>query len=49
MLTLKPKGRGNWRSVVMAVEGFRVDPMLVRVGQTLTLAGIVWRICRVQP
>lgn len=49
MLFLKPKGRGNWRTAVMAIEGDRADPLLVRVGETITLAGIVWRICKVFP
>lgn len=49
MVTIKPAGRGNWTPVVLAIEGPRVDPLLVRVGQTFTLAGIVWRICKVMP
>lgn len=28
MLVLKPKGRGNWTSIVMAVEGNRATPLL---------------------
>ncbi len=49
MLTIKPAGRGNWAPVVMSVSGKRIDPLLVRVGQTLVLAGVVWRICEVLP
>lgn len=49
MLILKPKGRGNWRSATMQVDGDRAEPLLVRVGETFTLAGIVWRICKVLP
>jgi hypothetical protein len=49
MLVLKPKGRGNWRTVVMSVEGDRAQPLLVKVGDSVTLAGIVFRICKVIP
>ena len=49
MLVLKPNGRGNWSSIVMAVEGNRATPLLVKVGETVTLAGIVFRICKVIP
>ena len=48
-LVLKPQGRGNWRSIVMAIEGLRVEPLFVKVGDRLPLAGIVWRICQVLP
>lgn len=48
MLTLKPKGRGNWTAIVMAIEGRRASPLLIRVGQTIELGGVVWRICRVE-
>lgn len=48
-LTLKPKGRGNWTSITMQIDGDRASPLLIRAGQALTLGGVVWRICRVQP
>lgn len=41
MLICKPKGRGNWKQIVVAVEGQRVSPLLVRAGQVLTLGGVV--------
>ena len=47
-LVLKLKGRGNWTSVVMALDGVRVSPLLIRAGQTFTLGGVVWRICEVR-
>lgn len=47
ILTLKPKGRGNWHELVMAIEGSRAQALLFQIGQTITLAGIVYRICKV--
>lgn len=49
MLVCKPQGRGNWKAIVIAIEGDRVVPLLVRAGQLLTLGGVVWRICKVTP
>ncbi len=49
MLVLKPKGRGNWTPIVLTVDGDRATPLLVKVGETVTLAGIVFRICKVIP
>lgn len=49
MLILKPKGRGNWTSIVLAVEGKRLSPLLIRVGQLIPLGGVTWRICKVLP
>jgi hypothetical protein len=49
MLVCKPKGRGNWLPMVMSVEGWRADSILVRVGATFELAGVIWRICSVSP
>lgn len=48
MLTLKPKGRGNWKPITMRVEGDRANPLLVKVGDSLMLAGIVFRICNIK-
>lgn len=47
MLVCKPKGRGNWRSIVVAIEGDRAAPLLVKVGDTFTIGGVVFRICKV--
>lgn len=47
MLICKPKGRGNWKSIVVSIEGSRVSPLLIRVGEVLTLGGIAFRICKV--
>ena len=49
MLILRPKGRGNWRTTTLAIEGPRASPLLIRAGQLLTLGGVVFRICRVLP
>lgn len=48
-LTLKPAGRGNWAHVTVTLDGKRATPLLFRVGQTLALGGIVFRICSIQP
>lgn len=48
-LILKPRGRGNWRSVLVTVTGAHVLPMLVRAGQTFSLGGVTFRICEVKP
>lgn len=47
-LTLKPRGRGNWRAMTMHLDGER-GGLLLRVGQLLVLGGITWRICAVHP
>lgn len=47
MLTLKPRGRGNWSVLLLRIEGDRAQPLLFKVGETLMLAGIVYRICKV--
>ncbi len=47
MLVLKPIGRGNWTPVYMQLSGYRAQPLLFRVGSTIDLAGLTFRICRV--
>ena len=49
MLTLKPKGRGNWRTSTLHIEGAHQLPLLVAVGQLITIGGVVFRICGVKP
>jgi hypothetical protein len=49
MLICKPKGRGNWRTTVFAVEGFHVSAWTVRIGECFTLGGVVFRIVKVDP
>lgn len=45
----KPSGRGNWRQIALSIEGPRAQPLLVKIGDHFTLAGITWRICGVHP
>lgn len=49
MLILKPKGRGNWASVTVAIEGARITPLSIAVGQLITLGGVTFRVCQVLP
>lgn len=49
MLICRPKGRGNWKPIVLAIEGDRASPLLVRVGHEFTLGGVVWRVAKVLP
>lgn len=47
-LTLRPPGRGNWHPLVMRLSGAR-SSLFIRVGQTLFLGGITYRISKVEP
>jgi hypothetical protein len=49
MLILKPKGRGNWRTSTLHIEGAHQLPLMVEVGQVITIGGVVFRICEVRP
>lgn len=46
-LVLKPKGPGNWAELHLEITGSRAQPILFRVGETIPLAGILFRICKV--
>lgn len=46
-LVLRPRGRGNWKTVLLQVKGWRAESLLVRRGQTIELGGIVFRIVEV--
>lgn len=48
-LLLRPPGRGNWATLRMQIDGDRAAPLLIRVGQRITLGGIKFRIVRVFP
>ena len=48
-VVLKPKGKGNWASVTMRIDGRHVTPLSMRVGQLLTIGGVVFRVCKVLP
>jgi hypothetical protein len=47
MLVLKPVGRGNWSALRVTLDGTRAQPLLFRVGSTIELAGLLFRICEV--
>lgn len=47
-LLCRPRGRGNWRVVRIAVD-FVPDPLFVRAGQLVTIGSRVLRIVSVQP
>lgn len=49
MLVLKPRGRGNWHALTLAVEGAHLPWLTVRVGDFVPLGGVVFRVCRVLP
>lgn len=50
MLICRPPGRGNWATLVLTVEGRRAPlPLEVHVGQLVTIAGKVFRVCKVMP
>ena len=46
-LTLKPIGRGNWTTITMTVEGDRANPLLVKIGDTIEIGGITFRVTEV--
>lgn len=48
-LILRPKGPGNWATITMAILGDRAAPLLVRVGDPVTIGGIVFKVCQVLP
>lgn len=47
-LILKPKGRGNWKALSVSIKGTHLSPLLICIGQLMTLGGIVFRVCEVQ-
>lgn len=47
-LTLKPIGRGNWTTITMIVTGDRASPLLVKVGDQITIGGAVFRITEIK-
>ena len=48
-LVLKPKGPGNWRPITLQVTDQRASPLLVKVGDPVTLGGIVFKVSAVLP
>ena len=49
ILIVKPRGRGNWAAISMAIEGRHLSPLMLRIGQCFDLGGVTWRICEVMP
>lgn len=49
MLILKPKGRGNWRTLVLQVSGHHLPGLTVRPGDVVPLGGVLFRVCEVRP
>jgi hypothetical protein len=51
MLVLRPPGRGNWKPVLLTVEGkpHLPPPMYFAVGQRIPLGGMVFRVSKVMP
>lgn len=47
MLHLRPKGRGNWRMITLAVGGIDPDLFRFRLEQDVVLAGRSYRIVKV--
>jgi hypothetical protein len=48
-LVLVPIGPGNWREARMSYTGPQSAPFLARVGERFTVAGVTWRVRRVEP
>lgn len=48
-LILRPRGRGNWSTLSVTIEGARAVPLLFRRGDPFTLAGRTFRIVEVRP
>lgn len=49
MLVLRPVGRGNWKPLIVVVQGERAAPMLVRKHDRIPLGGVVYRVAEVRP
>lgn len=48
-LILRPRGRGNWRPIVVTLTGDRMAPMLFRRGHLIVMGGIELRVSKVLP
>lgn len=46
-LILRPAGRGNWAVITMIVEGDRASPLLIKIGDTIEIGGITFRVTEV--
>jgi hypothetical protein len=48
-LVCVPIGRGKWAEMRLSYRGPQSAPFLARVGERFTVAGVTWRIKRVEP
>ena len=44
-----PVGRGNWAPMRLTYDGRQASPLLARVGEQFTVAGVTWRVRSVEP
>jgi hypothetical protein len=49
MLVLKPRGRGNWKPLVLAISGAHLPALTVKPGDLVPLGGVIFRVCKVLP
>jgi len=43
-----PVGSGNWAEARFSYSGPQTAPILARVGETFAVAGVTWRVKRVE-
>lgn len=48
-LVAVPVGRGRWAEMRLRYTGPQSAPLLARVGERFTVAGVVWRVKKVEP
>lgn len=47
-LVCRPVGRGNWKESTFQIAVRHGAPMLVAPGARFALAGVIWRVVRVE-
>lgn len=48
-LVCVPIGRGRWAEMRMSYRGPQTAPLVARVGERFVVAGVTWRVKRVEP
>jgi len=48
-LILRPKGPGNWRPIIVKFDDQRASPLLVKVGDPVSIGGIEFKVSKVLP
>lgn len=48
-LVCVPVGRGRWAEMRLDYSGPQAAPFVVRVGERFTVAGVTWRVKKVEP